>query len=568
MFRKKINFEVQILRDGRWVMQEICDDEAAATELAQKFLKRSEIEGARVVRDWQRNDDRHVEKVVFCEEKRRNEKEKIIANQIDSANQCTVYEDYFRLESRLTINRVIRTYLDRQVLTPTELLHNFSELRRLSNFDSLLPASVDRVASLQARQSGEDSRARRDAIFGTFEKIMAEAREAERSRALQSLSGKDFAGTYAKVASVVDVPERRDYLALVALSRHLVTNRNWLGKLADLVEQVKPEVAPDATRLVDGVIADVLGSPVVVQELLGWQPNLATAVCRLADLCEGKMPAADRPEDDILHVLNRLFAKNALPSARTALVDRIRRQLAGAGALNRMEPAKEAGAFKQVLDRLLHVDGTFGGPPTAEALTRRAFRMGERGGAKGESEAIVTTLRQIGDRERTVVYLVDLAGTPFGVEHMTDIVGHLQAMAAADSVDGIVGSHLPPRDKMATVTRMFDRLKDSEIPEEPREALCGKLDELLAAYLLKEGIIEKLDTPTDSLRIRAIRLVQFCGSGILTRGKALAMARDRVIKHLRHPNFDQTFVEDLPTQEEKEKAARDFFLLLRNAGFQ
>lgn len=569
MFRKKIKFEVQTLHDGRWILQEFCDDEAAAKALAQKLLKSRTIEGARVIRDWQRNDERHVERVIFSEEKqRRPEKETIVANQIESANQCDAYEDYFRLESRLTINRVIRTYLDRQVLTPTELLHNFSELRRLSNYEALLPASVDKVATLQSRQNGEDSRARRDAIFKNFEKIMAEAREAERSRALQSLNGKDFAGAFAKVSRMIDAPERRDYLALVALSRHLVTNRNWLGKLTDLIEQMDPDLSPDAARLVDGVIADVLGSPIVVQELLGWQPNLATAICSLADLCDGRLAATDRPPEDIVHVLKRLLGKGSLPSAHAALLDRIRRQLAGSTALNRLEPAGEGSAFQKVLDRLFASDGAFGGPATAEALTRRACRMVERGGTRGESDAIAETARRIPEPERKVAYLTELAATPLGAQHVADILGHLDVMVSVKSVDNIVNPRLPPRDKMLLITAMYDRLKASSLPESDRERLAARLDDLLARYLVQEGIIEKLDTPTESLRIRAVRLVQFCASGVLTRGKALAMARDRVITHLRHPNFDQTFVEDLPTMEEKERAAREFFLLLRNAGFQ
>lgn len=568
MVERKTSYEVQTLRDERWLVAEVHDDEAAAKAAAVKLLKRAEVSGVRVVRDWQRRDNRHVERIVFSEAKETRREDRILANNVDTATYCRVEDDYFRLESRLTINRVIRTYLDKQILTPTELLHNHRELRRLSTYDRLVPSSADKIATIQCRETGEDGRARRDAILTAVDNILAKAREAERNPALRSIEGRDFAAAYAALSKAVSSPEIRDYLALVAVSKHLVDNRNWLGKLADLLDSLDGDLDPQAARLLDGVVADVLGSPAVVQELLGWQPSLATALCRLADLSEGTLSVEGRAADDVARLLNRLFAKGILPAARVALLERIHRQLVGGSALSRTEPEAETKAFTEVVDRFLPADGPFGGPATTEAVTRRAIRLVQRGGAPGESDAIAEVVLRLPQVERRVIYLTSLAATPLGRTHISDVLRHLGEITGRASVDQIVNPRLAPTDKAAAITRLYDRIRESPLPEAERQRHGNRLDETLARYLVQEGIIENFDNPADGLRVRAFRLVEFCASGVLTPGKAMALARERVIGHIRKPNFDSELVAGLPSAGEKEKAIRDFFTLLRKAGFQ
>ena len=75
-----------------------------------------------------------------------------------------------------------------------------------------------------------------------------------------------------------------------------------------------------------------------------------------------------------------------------------------------------------------------------------------------------------------------------------------------------------------------------------------------------------MDNPNTHLRDRAVMLVKFCGAGVLPEGKALALARKRVIKLLRQPSFDAHFIEGIPDPHRAEKALRDFHKLLIQGG--
>ncbi len=89
---------------------------------------------------------------------------------------------------------------------------------------------------------------------------------------------------------------------------------------------------------------------------------------------------------------------------------------------------------------------------------------------------------------------------------------------------------------------------------------------MLERYLLDENIIDRLDSPGTHLRDRAVRLVKFCGAGVLPEGKALKLARKRIIKLLRQPDFDAHFIEGIEDPGVAERAIRDFHKLLVQGG--
>ncbi|HTH16055.1 MAG TPA: hypothetical protein VL974_05325, partial [Magnetospirillum sp.] len=98
--------------------------------------------------------------------------------------------------------------------------------------------------------------------------------------------------------------------------------------------------------------------------------------------------------------------------------------------------------------------------------------------------------------------------------------------------------------------------------------LGSLVDEALAAYLVDEGVIEKIDKPDDPLALRAIRLIKFCGSGVLIEGKSLNLARARVIDHLRQPQFEEKFLASVPEPGKAEMHLREFHRLLVETGFR
>ncbi len=561
---ERISFEVQVMRDGRWMMQSVTDAEEGARAAATKLLADKRCEGARIVRNWHRSDGRMVENEVFCETRTIRDDGPVRIVPVDTAPpRCEAAADYYALDSRMLMGRIFHTYFEKTFVTPTEVIHNFRELKRIQDKDSLVPSAVDRVATLQTRDCGQDSKARRDEIFKSIEQMAGRARKAEQAP-LPKLNGRF--GACIEAIPAAGGAEERDYLALVVLSRDLVNTRNWLGKLERLCKLAVEEPDPHAIELLDGVIADVLGAN-VVQEILGWQHNLGHAIRSMLDLADGRLATDKSDAGEPAELLNRLLAEGKLPASRHCLVDRAHRQLRSASPLSRTNPAKEVDEFKAVLARMLTRSGLYNGPETAEALTSRYSRLMEQGGAAGKRAAIATTFRAMPDRATGVIYLCDLARSDYAVDFADDMAAQFDLVFAARRLSELCLPTLPAKERMLRATTAHRAVAASPYPTDLKAKVTGHVDSVLERYLVDEQVIEKLDRQDSPLRDRAVRLVQFCAAGVLPEGKALTRARSRILELLRQPNFDARFVEGITDAVAAQTALRDFHKLLVKAGF-
>lgn len=565
MVADRASFEIQVSKDGRWSTETIVYKEDEARTVAKKFLADKKCEGAKIVRNWLRADGTMVESEIFCETRAVKDDGPIRITPIDSvpAEKCETPEEFLGPDARGVMNRVFRTYLDKAFLTPTELMHSYKELKRLQEKDSLVPSAVDRVAQLQTKDGEQDAKSRSQEIFKSIDDISARARRVETLK-LPKLEG-SFSEVIAKLGAMGE-HEDRDYLAMVVLSRDLINVRNWVGKLERLCALAVDDTDPHALEMLDGVIADVLGSN-VVQDVLGWQPGLGAAIIAMFDLADGKMGAVKSDAGESAVVLNRLFADKKLPISRGILLDRAHRQIRSPNPLYRNEAAKELDEFKRLIVRVLGPAGFVCGSETADALTARYTRMVEQGGANGRKAAIDGVFRMMPDRAAGIIYLCEMTGSSFVPEHLPDLIATMDLAFGCRSIGDLCLRTLPPKERMLHATNAHHAAMASAFPQEFKTKLAELIDGILERYLIDEQIVEKLDHQDSPLRDRAVRLVQFCAAGVLPEGRAMTRARQRILALLRQPNFDAHFIDGFTDPVRAQKALRDFHQLLVKAGF-
>ena len=563
MRRQQNLFEIQVYQRDHWVIEGQEKDEATAVSFAKAQVGQGKVEGMRVLRQWTRADGAVVETEIFCQFRPKNDR--ITIQTVDAASRCEEIEEYYGTDSRFTVGRVLRQYLEEVVVTPTEIMHNFAELKRLRDKDALVPSAIGHVAQVQAGGSG-DGRARRDEMFNVLEKMTVRARNASR-RELPNIKTIGFSRLFAELSTSA-ADERPDFLSLVALSRELVNMRNFALKVQFLVGLLTKEegMSPESTAIIDGVIADVLGSASVIQELLGPQPNLMTAIINLCDLAEGKLDTSKRHAEDFAIPMNQLFAEGRLPSSRMVLLDWVRRQLKGTQPLNRHEPAKERETFTRLLQRMVGPGGVIGGGPVAEGLTLRRVQYQDDGGVPGRQRAVQSICDDMPDPANRLRFL--LATLDSGLVLQVGEFIRARIDATLSRVGGFVNPQRPVKDNLAVLTAIWREVRDCAAPEADRRRVMQRIDDLLVGYIEVSKIIERLDDPTAILRYRAIRLIQLCASGALESPRALDVARRRVIEHLRQPRFEEEFVADIEDPETRAKALKDFYDLLMRAGFR
>lgn len=555
-------FEVHRLQDGRWTLADVFTTESAAKNQAEALLKRAEVEGVRVVRDWLRGDGMHVEKVLLESVKRGHAEEKMVPGTVELAPVCQDAAELFECAARIVMGRVMRPFLDKFVLTPTELLHSYGWIKKAQVKDNLMMMAVDRVATAQARYCGEESKALGARLHTLIDQVAAWARKAEQ-QSLPAYRQGEFDKVYRALAESRSEESARR-LGLVVLSRRLGEKRSWLGKLELLMAEAR-NASWGPLAALDGVTADLFATPVAVQDMLGQQRNLAGALHALLDLSEGEWSGKDA--DPTLATLNELVGEGSLMETQVAVIECVRRQLGGTGSLDRANPDQERELFRTLLGRLVGEEEVIGGPGMAEAAVMRAYRRMQRGGILGKGDALDEVLRCLGNDRLRIAFLLELAQAPMAGEMLAAIRAGMRALLTpVQAVEDLAPGRLSLLRKMEIVSQLYRRILYSALPDEDKGAHADKLDELLSRFLVQQQVIETLDNPADTLAERAVRLVQFCIDGPLTEGKALQMARQRVLSHLRQPNFHEVFIQNMPPAE-REHAVRSFHRLLSQAGF-
>jgi len=563
MSATRASFEVQVQKEGRWVADIVLDREDDARNAAARLFSDRKCEGVRIFRNWLRADQTIVETQIHCETRIIKENEKLRIGMVDAVPpKCESDADYYGFPSRQFMNRIFRAYCDKMFVTPSEILHDAKEIKRLQDTETLVSSAVDRVAFLQTQDTEQPAKERKDQIFKAIGLILARARKVEKVKLPKP--GKSLSELLRTIKATDD---SSDYLTMVSLSRDLLGNRSWLGKLDRLLDLADEETDPNAIEMLDGCISDVLMSN-VLQDILGQQPNLARAIIRMFDLADGKFPPDASDAASTVTKLNAILVGGLYPRSKTSIIDRAHRQLRSVTPLCRDGSDKELIEFEKVVHRVLTPVGFISGPDTAEALTSRHTRLVIQGGVAGRKAAILGTFRAMPDMATGVIYLSELILSEYAEEHAEDMSRKFHEVLKVPTLEDFCEKNLTLRDRLARGTNAYRALAPTPYPEQVKERVLVHIDAIIDKYLVEEELIEKLDHADSSLRERAERLVQFCAAGILPpQGRAITRTRTRILNLLRQPNFDARFVEGLDNPVAAQEALRDFHQLLVKAGF-
>ncbi len=565
MSSRRATFECQVLQSKNWTVVNLCDDEASAIRAAEQELTRR-AEGVRVIRNWQRIDGELAEKVVFEKQGDAKPLSDMRITPIETVNACKDEADFLSPESLATMGRLFRKYLDERRITPTEVLHLSREYQRIWDTESIVPAGVNRVALVQSRGTDQDSKSRGEEIYRAIEGIGAWARRCERRRGLGKRVATSFGAVLAEVSGIAEDEIDRTFAATVVLARDLAKNGAWMAKLDRLGELIEAETDPEAPAILDGVVAQVFGNREVLQDALGPQANLASACTTLIDVLEGGKGTFDRalPHRDMFVAQVR---SGRLPQFRAALIDRLLRMIAGPGELSRNDRTRELVCFKGLANRLVGPGEILGGADGACALRDRAMLLIVEGGVTGRKLGLQRLLEGLDGPVRRIRLLRVMDETlKCEPEVRVDAFEALRTIVASASTIRAFAEKTDDPIKPLMAAAELSRWLAATYPAKAVAPLRARLDDLEAKFLVAERVIERIDRADLALPSRAALLLNSLLSGVLTEGKATALARERICGHLKRPDFVEAFAADCADAADKERKLREFHALLTRAG--
>ena len=567
-------FEILALHGDTWQIDATVNKKSEIEEVAAQILGESGVSGVRVVHDSilieKSINDLEEEDFVF-EKIKDAVQEKIFVGEIDTAPNCEVADDLLKPDALTTLNRLFRKYLDKNNITAMEVIHNGKEIKRLNDADTLVPSAVGKVAKIQSENSDASSNERRDILFEFMQEITNKANQAE-ERGLPAIKKTSFTEAISELKKTASEAEL-EYLLNVIIAKELIDTRSYWGKLLQTIRWASDLDDPGVEAALDRFVADILANNSVIQDLLGDQLDLGSAVIEMLDLGSGSLETGELDElqeegmEWTKAKLNQIMARPSFKISQLILLERAEQQIAGSGKLSKEGETGEQERFNAILDRVITKDEVLGGAQMAEALTERQTRLINKGGLTGLKEAINTLIPSLRSPARKIALLLSLASSKMAEDKLEQFIQeHIETLLIKpSSISGIVSPDLPPNRKMEQITSSFYQIEKSQLEQELKDKITARLDDILASYLEESKIIEKIDNPSRPMHLRAMMLVGMCQSEMLPRGKASNIARDVITKHLKKPDFNTELVAQVD-EAEKDNVIERFQSQLKRAG--
>jgi len=471
-------YEVQVDHGGgRWVMVDVHETRKASIAQAQEFLESGKYGGVKVVAESERTGL----ETVFEEIIEGFDDRPVTIISITKAPVCINFGDFFELESRRTVGRVLRNYLERQGRSALELMYDAGQIRILENNASLFPQAIQQIASAQARGSDIKPSQRTDELYQAVEQVRKKALSVVNDdTGYQTLKTRGVDALIGEMNKAHEAEEAL-YFSRHAFARYFGDVGDWNKKIELLVGLAKEGISSSGVSILDEMFAEILDGVPAVRELLAGQPDAAVANRVLIMLCKGRVKAPPNALSCI-EVFNNVLGRLDLPLTQNALLGHVADYVGGVRPLTKEGQDADRKAFSVMVRDLVDVAGVRGGPNMCGALTQRA-RLAFAGGDENLSfsDAMARIINLLPHRAARIGYLVELSLSGISREDKGIVLAGLsRTVKQLTSLAALVPSGSSPEATEAAVEGLKRHLTSNDVPQEWRDALTKTFDSLLA----------------------------------------------------------------------------------------
>ncbi len=472
-------YEVQVDQgDGRWVVVDVHETRNASLQQAGTLLESGKYASVKVISE----DERKGDEVIYEEVNENFSGKPITIVPVETAPYCSDFKDYFAFDSRRTIGRVLRNYLDHHTISALELMFDASMMRMLENSETLFPQAIQQIASAQTRGTDVKQADRVDELYKVATKVREEATEvASDITGYEILKEKGINALLTRMIGSHG-EDKANYYIYQAFARCLRDGGDWNTKLEILSRLGKDDLTPEATSILDEVLAEILDGSAAVQELLGGQADLSSAIRMMIMVSQGraKTPA---------HVLSCMEAVNEtlhrldLPLTKQVLLERVAVHLSGVRKLTKEEDKEsERNALTVIIREVTDISGILGGEVMCGAITKRArISLSNEDEDLTFPDAMSRIINLIPNRAARIGYLAELAQSPVAEEYRALVLSELTKITGqVMSLQDLTTDVSPPAIINEAVEGLKLRLSSGEIPEECRDKLQKILETILS----------------------------------------------------------------------------------------
>ncbi len=550
------HFEVLAQRGGDWTILGIYDDESEAIREAKANRLSGGYRAVKVVRErFDVESGTYISRTVFSEGAPRKKSKFDDDDPILAA--CQKPADFYSLDGRRTIGRLLQDELTRWGITPVELVHHPDNFRRLDNDGNALERAVQRAAIAQVQDTGQNVRERAKQIHQLIATAAAELRADWSEGRVPKLVPAELAALVDRLEGDTD----RVYLLNCALAGYLGDAESMRDKCARVLTLVDDPQRPWVVEVADGLIGELLSGVSVIKDFLGEQESRGGALEQLADMSRGCFESDNPGIADDVRILNRLINDGLLPHAKNAVKLRFINELSGPRRLVEGSLVEELSALGRVIDRLKHEDGSLiGGYELRDVLKSRCSRY-------LTAESIGECLSGVDTPVGRIQILLSIESHIVGGDNKRRLASYLlPILDSPDNEDYFVVQNGTVVQRLQRLASLQRRVLDSRFQETDKRKIAERLDDFCVSVLKNNDFFKRLEQQETSTVDKGMKLLRLCAGGYFTEGRAADAARQRLIAYVRPDGFLEAFLAD--AEDEAARAARllEFHKLLTDAG--
>jgi hypothetical protein len=468
---------------------------------------------------------------------------------------CKDPADLYAPSARRLIGRSAREYLDRQKLTPTELLHRPELQQRYLNDGTSYQQAVQKAAIAQAPSSGQSVGQRVRALYDVIEKVALETAKRLKDNPPAAIEPAGFVA-FVAAARQATLTETTDFTANAALAAHLADAASWqekLGRLVTLTDAADATVMP----LLDNVIAEIVASKVALRDLIGAADNLGQHIGALVALLTDQPSSRTLPDGG--QQLRDALLKHDLAETRQSLRRQLRRGLEANMPLAK-GPAADLDAHVTLLETLIAAGDAIGGANTIE-------RFGERLPKVLSATNLTTAFQNIPTADGRVIHALQIH------RRLGDMPGRLQIRQYVDAIfeserllQMIAKDPAPLADRLKRLAELFRALTRSGLSGAHLSKYADPIVALQADLIRDGKFFESIEARASTPAGRALALLDLCIDNIFV-GPNVKTAQQRVRSHMQHEHFPTTLLAGANDKQEQVERLTTLETKLTRSGF-
>jgi hypothetical protein len=542
----QVHFELFARRkmNAPWTLELATENRSTVIETAEEMLAQNRAAAVKVTKETLNRETGEFKTITVLSKGAVEVIKSKTRDDADDAPLCVSPGDLYTIHARERIGRLLDGWLQRQRVTPFELLHRPDLVEQLDASGVEIQHAVQKIAIPEAQARGIGVHE----IIRTFQALIQRAvdrllKDGRRS-AFPIVGGSAFA---AAATALMDDPER-GYLLGGGVAAHLSQAVGWrekIGLLLDLAETAPAGGPPRglAFQVLEQPLSEMLGSRGGLSELLGPDLDLGGQLAALTRLAAGRevtaLTAFDANIGKQIPPLSGQAARlagwlerDAFESVRAAIGRRILRELGGP---RRLRPEDAEGEIAILRALAMCLTAAAAGPLLTAEEVQNAFV--ERCKALVAPDFVERFLAGRDGALSEAQALVRLAENMVGAANKRDAARWISAAVGALRFEtDLRNGPDSPAAKLAVLAELQRAVNQAGLNDADQAAAAGKIGEiagLIEADAKLTAAIVKAEAP---IVHRLVLLLRLASGETAPLGPAADRARKEAMRLLREPD--------------------------------